>query len=63
MSGEQMKWEHIIYEDGRVVTNVLERQDSAQCGQIRQITNGIGDELSDEQTGPECDEVFERTVG
>lgn len=60
---EQMKWEHLIDEEGKVETTVLERQEGAQCGKIRQLTDGIGSELSDEPIGPECDEVHERIVG
>lgn len=56
---ERMRWEHIINQDGTVETNVLERQDGVQCNKIRQFTAGIGRELSDEQTGPECDDVHE----
>lgn len=56
---ERMKWECIINEDGTVETNVLERQSGTQCGKVKQFTDGIGMELSDEATGPECDDVHE----
>jgi hypothetical protein len=54
-----MRWEHIINKDGTVETNVLERQEGVQCSKIRQFTSGIGQEMNDEQTGPECDDVHE----
>jgi len=60
---EQMRWEHIIQEDGKVITNVLERQEGTQCSKVRQFASTLGDEISDEQTGPECDDVHERIVG
>ena len=56
---ERMKWEHIISEDGTVETNVIERQQGVQCSKITQLTDGIGQELGNEQTGPECDDVHE----
>jgi hypothetical protein len=53
------KWEHIIKEDGTVVTTVLERGD-VECSVVqRQATNNLGRELSHERTGPECDDVHE----
>jgi hypothetical protein len=55
----RMKWEHIIHEDGTVETHVLERQEGVQCNAIKQFTNGLGQEVNDEQTGPEGDDVHE----
>lgn len=52
------KWEHIIKEDGEIVTVMLERG-NVECSRIKQFTNGLGREVSDEQTGPECDDVHE----
>jgi hypothetical protein len=53
------KWELIIEKNGRIVTTVLDRG-AAECSRVRQFTNNLGRELSDEQTGPECDDVHER---
>ncbi len=47
-----------IKKSGNVVTEVTNRQDSI-CGNIKQVTNRIGKELSDEHIGPECDDVKE----
>lgn len=55
----QMRWETIIDKDGEVTTSVLERGDQTQCSKIKQFTSGLGTELSDERTGPECDKVEE----
>lgn len=56
---ERMKWEHIINEDGTIVTTILERQSGTQCSKIKQLTSVIGQTLSDEQIGPECDDTHE----
>ena len=54
-----VKWEHIVRKDGEIVTNILERG-GVECSQISQhATQGLGKELSDERTGPECDDVHE----
>lgn len=53
-----MKWEHIIKKDGKVITTVLDRGQQ-QCSKVRQITGKFGREISDEQIGPEGDDVHE----
>jgi len=57
------KFECIIRaEDGDIITNVLERGD-AECSVVKQrFSSNLGRELSDERTGPECDDVHERHV-
>ena len=52
------KWECIIKTDGQVITSVIERG-STECGRIKQFTDGLGREMSDERIGPECDDVHE----
>jgi hypothetical protein len=55
----QMKVKFTIkHEDGKVVTEVLDRQ-GQQCSKVKQVTNALGREISDEETGPECDKVEE----
>lgn len=54
-----VKVEYLIKEDGTVVHTILERG-NVECSRIKQFgTEGIGTEMSDEQTGPECDDVHE----
>jgi len=53
-----MKWDFIIGTDGKVVTEVIDREDSV-CSEIKRVTNAVGRELSDEHIGPECDRVEE----
>lgn len=53
-----MKFDMIIGTDGKVVTEVTDRQDSI-CGNIKRVTNAVGTELNDEHIGPECDRVEE----
>lgn len=53
-----MKFEVIIKDDGTMVTEVLDRQDSI-CSNIKRVTNAVGKEMSDEHIGPECDKVEE----
>lgn len=48
----------IKHDDGKIITEVLDRQ-GQQCSNIKQVTNALGRELSDEKTGPECDKVEE----
>jgi len=59
MTMGQMRWETIIDKNGEVQTSVLERGDQTECVKIKQFTDGLGTELSDERTGPECDKVEE----
>lgn len=53
-----MRYEFVIAEDGTVTTTVLDRGESV-CSDIKQVTRGIGKELSDEVIGPESDDVHE----
>ncbi len=47
-----------IKKDGKVITEVTDRQDSI-CSNIKKVTNSVGKELSDEHIGPDCDKVNE----
>ena len=58
MTIKPSKWECIIGKDGQIVTSVIERGNS-ECSHVKQFTGGLGCEISDEQTGPECDNVHE----
>lgn len=42
--------------EGRVVTEVLARQGHL-CSEVYNVTNAVGRQISDEETGPECDPV------
>ena len=55
---EPMKMEVFIYEDGKVVTQVMDRG-SHLCSEVYRVTNAVGKQLSDEEIGPECDSVHE----
>jgi len=53
-----MKYRIIIKKDGKMVTEVLERQ-GQECRNINRVTSGLGTFISDEETGPEGDTVHE----
>lgn len=54
-----IKCRTIIKKDGQLITEVLEKSQAVQCSAVKQYTGGFGKEVSDEQTGPECDDVHE----
>jgi hypothetical protein len=56
-----MKFKAIVRKDGTVVTEVLDRQEHL-CSAIYKVTNSVGQQLSDEETGPECDTQREGVV-
>lgn len=39
---------------GQVVTEVIDRQEHL-CSTVYTVTNAVGRQISDEETGPECD--------
>lgn len=43
---------------GEVITEVQERA-GHECSEVLKVTNAVGRQISDEQTGPECDRVEE----
>lgn len=47
-----------ILKDGNVVTEVIDRGQHL-CSKIYEVTNAVGEQLSDEEIGPECDPNFE----
>jgi len=47
-----------IKTNGEVINEVIDRQQDL-CSKVYQITNALGRQLSDEDTGPECDTVQE----
>ncbi len=47
---------------GLVVTEVMDRQQHL-CSTVYTVTRALGTQLSDEDTGPECDTVQETTTG
>jgi hypothetical protein len=53
-----MKFKAVIRKDGKIVTEVLDRGEHL-CSQVYKVTNAVGKQLSDEEIGPECDEVHE----
>jgi hypothetical protein len=55
-----MEFKVIIKKDGQVVTEVMDRGQHL-CSDIYKVTNSIGKQLSDEDTGPECDTNSETT--
>jgi hypothetical protein len=56
-----MKYEQIVSKDGKIVTNILDRQ-GENCGNIYHITQNMGQTVDDVRTGPDCDEVHEGEV-
>ena len=45
----------------RYLTEVIDRQEHL-CSSVYNITNSVGRQVSDEDTGPECDPQTETTV-
>jgi hypothetical protein len=61
MSAKFIDFEVTIKTDGTVVHNVTTRQEGADCRAIKRITQRMGQEISDETTGPFCDKQNERS--
>lgn len=57
-----MEFKAIIKKSGEVVTEVIDRQEHL-CSEIYKVTNAMGRQVSDEETGPECDRVEEINSG
>jgi len=53
-----MRYQVDIQEDGTMVTEVLDRREQV-CASIKQITNAVGTEVSDEHLGDDSDKVNE----
>lgn len=48
----------LIKADGTIVNEVVDRQNHL-CSTVYQVTRSLGKQLSDEDTGPECDTAQE----
>jgi hypothetical protein len=57
-----MRFKATIKNDGQVVTEVLERGEHL-CTEVYKVTNAVGRQMSDEETGPEGDRVEEINSG
>lgn len=57
-----MRIKAIIKPNGTVITEVVERGEHL-CTEAYKVTNSIGKQLSDEETGPDCDKVEEINQG
>lgn len=57
-----MRIKAVIKQDGKVVTEVLERNEHL-CSEVYKVTNALGKQLSDEEIGPECDTQTETNGG
>jgi len=55
-----MRVRAIINKDGTVINEVIDRQEHL-CSKVYTITGALGKQLSDEETGPECDPQIETT--
>lgn len=56
-----MRYEQIVDKNGKIVTEMLDRQ-GENCSNIYKITQNLGTQEDDVVTGPECDEVHEGEV-
>jgi len=52
----------IDMETGELETEVINRNEHL-CSEVYKVTNAIGTQISDEEIGPECDEVHEINNG
>lgn len=57
-----MKGQTIIRKDGTVQTEVTDRE-GQDCKDVVKLTEGIGKQISEEITGPDCDTAHETTLG
>lgn len=57
-----MKGMTIIKKDGRVIQEVVDRE-GEDCKTIHRVIASIGKTVSEEVTGPDCDEVHETNCG
>lgn len=53
-----MKGRTIIKKDGTVTTEVLDRE-GQDCKEVYKLTENIGKRISEETTGPDCNDVHE----
>lgn len=57
-----MKGRTIIKKDGSVVTEVIDRE-GTDCKEVMKLTERIGQQVSEEITGPDCDTTHETAIG
>jgi hypothetical protein len=53
-----MEFKATIKTDGKVITEVLDRGQHL-CSEVYRVTNAVGKQESDEETGPDCEPVIE----
>lgn len=53
-----MEFKATIKTDGKVITEVLDRGQHL-CSEVYKVTNAVGRQESDEETGPDCEPVTE----
>lgn len=53
-----MKVRATIKKDGTVINEVIDRE-THLCSAVYQVTGSLGRQISDEDTGPECDTAQE----
>lgn len=53
-----MKGRTIIKKDGRIITEVEDRQ-GGDCKDVHKITQGLGKQTREDITGPDCDVAHE----
>jgi len=56
-----MRGKTIIKKDGKVVTEVIDRE-GQDCKDVHRLTENVGKTVGEEITGPDCDEVHETTT-
>jgi len=55
-----MKGKTTIKKDGTIITEVLDRE-GQDCKEVYKVTEGLGKQVGEETTGPDCDTVHETT--
>jgi hypothetical protein len=56
-----MQLKFTIRKDGTFATEVLDRE-GQDCREVTRLTDQLGQKLSEEVTGPDCDTVHETTA-
>lgn len=54
-----MKGRTIIKKSGKIITEVLDRQEGEDCKEVYKLTERLGRTTGEEITGPDCDTVHE----
>lgn len=61
MPDEAMTLDITIDKTGKIITEVIDRG-SHLCSNAYKLTNSLGRQLSDEETGPECPSTVHQTT-